>query len=135
MLDLCFWLYLANSVVLICHEIDSAYWKEWRLFGHFFGSGSDERCLGLFLALHVPMLLTVQWGLVETWRHSFAGLVLSLVLGGAGIFAFSIHAYFLKTGRPEFRVPMSMALLTTTLIVSLGQIAAAAWVLAGGPKA
>jgi len=23
------WLYLANAVLLITHEIDSAYWKEW----------------------------------------------------------------------------------------------------------
>ena len=28
MADLLLWLYLANSVLLINHEIDSAYWKE-----------------------------------------------------------------------------------------------------------
>ena len=27
-----FWIYLANAVLLISHEIDSAYWKEWDLF-------------------------------------------------------------------------------------------------------
>ncbi len=27
-----FWIYLANAVLLINHEIDSAYWKEWDLF-------------------------------------------------------------------------------------------------------
>jgi hypothetical protein len=27
-----FWLYLTNAVLLINHEIDSAYWKEWELF-------------------------------------------------------------------------------------------------------
>jgi hypothetical protein len=32
MADLLFWLYLVNSVLLINHEIDSAYWKEWDLF-------------------------------------------------------------------------------------------------------
>ena len=32
MADLLLWLYLANSVLLINHEIDSAYWKEWDLF-------------------------------------------------------------------------------------------------------
>ena len=25
-------LYLANTALLIAHEIDSAYWKEWELF-------------------------------------------------------------------------------------------------------
>jgi len=28
-----FWIYLTNSVLLINQEIDSAYWKEWKLFG------------------------------------------------------------------------------------------------------
>jgi len=27
-----FWLYMVNAVLLILHEIDSAYWKEWELF-------------------------------------------------------------------------------------------------------
>jgi hypothetical protein len=24
-----FWIYLINAILLINHEIDSAYWKEW----------------------------------------------------------------------------------------------------------
>jgi len=32
MADFLFWLYLSNSILLINHEIDSAYWKEWELF-------------------------------------------------------------------------------------------------------
>jgi hypothetical protein len=32
MSDLIFWLYLTNAVLLINHEIDSAYWKEWEIF-------------------------------------------------------------------------------------------------------
>ncbi len=31
MSDLLFWLYLTNAAILICHEIDSAYWREWEL--------------------------------------------------------------------------------------------------------
>lgn len=27
------WLYLLNAAALITHEIDSAYWREWELFG------------------------------------------------------------------------------------------------------
>ena len=30
--QLLLWLYLADAVLLITHEIDSAYWKEWNLF-------------------------------------------------------------------------------------------------------
>jgi hypothetical protein len=27
-----FWIYMINAILLISHEIDSAYWKEWELF-------------------------------------------------------------------------------------------------------
>ena len=30
--EILFWVYLTNSVLLINHEIDSAYWEEWDLF-------------------------------------------------------------------------------------------------------
>lgn len=36
-LSLLFWIYLVNAVLLINHEIDSAYWQEWKLFS------SDEK--------------------------------------------------------------------------------------------
>jgi hypothetical protein len=32
MFDLLTWIYLVNATLLIVHEIDSAYWKEWELF-------------------------------------------------------------------------------------------------------
>ena len=31
-MDLLFWTYLINAVILINHEIDSAYWQEWKFF-------------------------------------------------------------------------------------------------------
>jgi hypothetical protein len=39
-----------NAILLINHEIDSAYWKEWELFKLPGGIGG-------FLILHFPMLL------------------------------------------------------------------------------
>ena len=105
------------------------------MFDWLFGSGSDQRGLALFLALHVPVLLAVQWGLVESWQQSRTGLLFSLGLGGAGILAFVLHACFLKRGRPEFRAAMSVALLIATLIVSLAQVALAGFALAIGTGA
>ena len=49
------WVYLANAVLLILHEIDSAYWREWELFRIPGG-------IALFLALHVPLLSVVLLG-------------------------------------------------------------------------
>ena len=114
--EILFWLYLSNSVLLINHEIDSAYWKEWELFklpGGITG----------FLLIHFPLLFFVLYGLVLVAGSSSSGLIFSLILCLSGIFAFSIHTYFLKKGRNEFDKPISKFILTATLIVSIVQLA------------
>ena len=116
MFDILFWIYLLNAILLINHEIDSAYWKEWELFKLPGG-------ITLFLILHFPILFMILYGLVLIFNRSFGGLIFSLILSAGGIFAFSIHTYFLKKGRDEFRLPMSLFLLTATLIVSIVQAA------------
>jgi hypothetical protein len=115
MADLLLWLYLANSVLLINHEIDSAYWKEWELFklpGGITG----------FLLLHFPLLLFIFYGLILVSRHSASGFIFSLILCFGGIFAFVIHTYFLRKGRSEFNKPLSKFILVATLFVSIIQL-------------
>jgi hypothetical protein len=100
---------------LINHEIDSAYWKEWELFklpGDITG----------FLLIHFPVLLFVLYGLILVSRQTFSGMIFSLILCFGGIFAFSIHTYFLKNGRKEFDTPISKLILVATLIVSIVQL-------------
>jgi hypothetical protein len=116
MWDILFWVYLSNAVLLILHEIDSAYWKEWELFRLPGGVTG-------FLLVHIPILPLVLYGLVLVSQRTFAGLVLSVILGLAGVFAFSIHMYFIRQGRDEFKSPISVAILLATLAVSLVQAA------------
>ena len=114
MKDILFWLYLVNSVLLINHEIESAYWHEWKLFklpGDITG----------FLIVHFPLLFLVLYGLVLLYQQTMSGLVISLLLSLSGVFAFTIHLYFIKQGRPEFKLPVSIAILVATLVVSLFQ--------------
>ena len=108
------WLYLLNATILIDHEIDSAYWKEWKLF-HLPGGEAG------FLLLHIPLLMPVLYGLVLADRGMFAGLILSLVVSVSGLLAFSIHTFFLHRGHPEFKTPVSLGLLWMILLVSLAQ--------------
>ena len=108
------WIYLTNSVLLIIHEIDSAYWKEWDLFklpGGITG----------FLIIHFPLIFLILYGLIQVFLYSFTGLIFSLVLSSAGVFAFTIHMLFIKRGRHEFKVPISLLILTATLVVSVVQ--------------
>ena len=115
MFDILFWIYLVNAVLLINHEIDSAYWREWKLFKLPGG-------ISFFLLLHFFILFIVLLGLIQVFQESLAGLWLSLVLALGGIFAFSIHMYFLKKGRDEFKLPVSLFILISLLPVSLVQL-------------
>ena len=112
--EILFWIYLANAILLINHEIDSAYWKEWDLFRLPGGISG-------FLLIHFPLLFLVLYGLVQVYQGSFSGLVFSLALSIAGIFAFSIHLFFIKRGRNEFKTPVSLFILSATLLVSIVQ--------------
>lgn len=115
MSDILFWLYMINSILLINHEIDSAYWKEWELFkipGDITG----------FLLLHFPLLFFVLYGLVLVSSGSASGLIFSLILCLSGIFTFSIHIYGLKKGRKEFDKPISKIILTLIVFVSVFQL-------------
>jgi hypothetical protein len=122
MADLLLWLYLANSVLLINHEIDSAYWKEWELFKLPGG-------LTGFLLLHFPLLLLILWGLILVCRHTSWGLIFSFVLCFGGLFAFTVHTYFIGKGRAEFNKPISKLILVAILIVSLVQLATTLYVM------
>lgn len=115
--NLLFWVYLINSVVLINHEIDSAYWQEWKLL-----NPKDEKGINGFLILHIPMLFALLLGLVLVYDYKFAGYIISLIISGSGLFAFVFHFYHLRKGRQEFNTAISKGLLFSTLIISIFQI-------------
>ncbi len=108
------YLYLLNLALLFTHEIDSAYWKEWELFGIPGG-------IQVFLVLNFLLLLVALIGFGELARGTRTGQVLSLLVAAAGVFAFCIHAYFILTGHPEFTLPASLVLLASILVVSITQ--------------
>lgn len=109
-----FWLYLINAVLLINHEIESAYWREWELFRLPGGISG-------FLVIHFPLLFVVLYGMVMVYQQSRAGLIISLFLCAGGIFAFCIHSYFIRKGGQEFTLPISRLILLATSMVSLVQ--------------
>jgi hypothetical protein len=121
-LKILFWLYLINAILLINHEIDSAFWKEWELFKLPGGIAG-------FLILHFPILFLILYGLVLVYRQSFAGLIISLILCAGGIFAFCIHTVFIRKGRHEFNTPVSRIILTLLLSISILQAAVTIYIL------
>jgi hypothetical protein len=106
-------LYVLLAALLIVHEIDSAYWQEWRLFGLPGG-------VQAFVALHLPLVAVVLVGLERLATGHRSGPAFALLLAAAGVLTVAIHGAFLLAGREEFRLPLSLVLLAATLPASLG---------------
>ncbi|MBD1860080.1 DUF6713 family protein [Trichocoleus desertorum] len=67
-------IYLANATVLLCHQIEAAYWHEWNLFALPGG-------IQLFVLLNIPIVLVILWGFGAVIRNSASGTIYSWVLG------------------------------------------------------
>lgn len=108
------WLYLANAAALILHQIDAAYWHEWELFGIPGGNQVN-------LILNLPIVILVLYGHQALAQGQAVGLRLYWLLVVTGLFTVSIHSYFLMQGSEAFWQPVSVAILTATLLLSLAQ--------------
>ena len=108
-------LYIANFALLITHEIDSAFWHEWNLFGIPGG-------IQVFLILNFILIAVFLIGMEKVVRGERGAKAFSYLLAACGIFAFTIHTVFIMLGNPEFRLPISIAILVLILIVSVLQI-------------
>ncbi|MDH5510158.1 MAG: hypothetical protein OEZ32_07350 [Nitrospinota bacterium] len=114
-MEIIFCLYLVNLVLLINHEIDAAYWQEWKLVNAPIGISG-------FVGLHFPLLFIFLYGLVLVEKGAAAGYPISLAMAAIGIFAPLAHAWFLWTGRPEFRSVMSIFILGAMFVMSILQL-------------
>jgi hypothetical protein len=115
MWEILIWLYLSNAIMLIIHELDSVYWKEWELF-HLPGG------INGFLIMHIPFLFVILLGLVEVSLRSLPGLFYSFILCLGGIFAFVIHNWLIRIGKPGFKTWMSTSILWMLLMLSIAQL-------------
>lgn len=109
-----FWLYLTNLTLLILHEMDSTYWKEWDLF-HLPGGQPG------FLLMHLPLWPLALYGAIQVWSGTPAGTIYAGVVAATGLIGFGLHTYFLRTGHPEFDTPISKVILWAMLLTSMAQ--------------
>jgi hypothetical protein len=83
-------LYILNATLLVLHELESAYEKEWEILQ------LPGRITG-FLLLHVPLLLLLFYGLLEVEKNSAVGMVFGVVFGIGGIIPFIVHRLVFRT--------------------------------------
>jgi hypothetical protein len=114
---LIFWntnLYWINLALLMTHEIDSAYWREWDLFGL---PGSIQG----FLIMNLILIGIALHGFRKILTGEKSGYVFALLLAISGIAAFIVHLWYLLKGYHEFAIPASLCVLAGTFVVSLVQ--------------
>ncbi|QKW56142.1 DUF6713 family protein [Stenotrophomonas sp. NA06056] len=105
--------YLATMVSLLLHQIDAAFWQEWRMFQV---PGGIQGFL-VFNLLAIGVLLhgyrQVVLGLASARRYA-------QLCGGLGIGTALIHTGFAAAGRDEFHLPLSLLTLLACLVSGCG---------------
>ena len=104
-------LYILNATLLLLHEIESAYEKEWELLN------LPGKITG-FLLLHIPIILLIFYGLLEIEKNTTIGLLFGIILGIGGIIPFAVHKIFVnKIG--HFNLMISKAVIYLNVLSGL----------------
>jgi hypothetical protein len=82
-------IYILNSTLLLLHEIESAYEKEWEILN------LPGKITG-FILLHIPVILIIFYGLIEIEKLSTVGLIAGIILGIGGLIPFFVHKVFVR---------------------------------------
>ena len=101
-------LYIVNGTLLLLHEIESAYEKEWEIFrlpGKITG----------FLLLHIPIIILLFYGLIEIEKSSTIGLIFGIIFGIGGVIPSIVHKLFFKT-HDQFNLLISNAIIYLNIL-------------------
>jgi hypothetical protein len=108
-------LYATNLALLLTHQVDAAYQREWEMMGV---PGGIEFFLIFNLAVSLPLILAYRRVVANTGRARAA----ELSLGSIGLLTIAIHATFFVLGRNEFTQAGSLLILLAIAITSVLQI-------------
>jgi hypothetical protein len=111
-INILLYLYTIVFTLLIVHEIDSAYWKEWEMFNLPGG-------IQLFNFIHIVLIPPLLLGYGEIIKGTRKGIVFSILTGFLGLFAFVIHSIFFTIGYNQFDNPTSISILFLLLMASV----------------
>ena len=115
-------LYIVNATLLLLHEIESAYEKEWEILklpGGITG----------FLLMHVPIIMLLFYGLIEIEQHTPLGFIFGILFGIGGVIPVVVHKIIVKTP-DRFSLPISNSIIYLNIISGLGLLVVSAGKLA-----
>lgn len=106
--------YILNATILLLHEIESAYEKEWdilKLPGKITG----------FLLMHIPILFLLFWGLIEIYEQTTTGMVIGIIAGFGGLIPFIVHKLLVRRAG-HFDRPISNIIIFLNIITGIGTV-------------
>jgi hypothetical protein len=116
-------IYIINASLLLLHEIESAYVKEWEILklpGKITG----------FLLLHIPILSVLFWGAIELGKQTTAGNVIALIAGVGGLIPFFVHKLLVKK-KGYFESGISNSIIYLNVLTGMVTVVFAALLLSG----
>ena len=103
-----------NLSLVMAHQADAAYWKEWEMFGLPGG-------IQLFTLFNFAAFLLLLWLFSALISRRRTGLRGSFLIAGLSGVVLPIHAAFAFAGFTEFQLPVSIAVIIGTFVASIWQ--------------
>jgi hypothetical protein len=107
--------FATNIILLILHEMDAVYWKEWRIL---FGIDDDGKGRNVFLLAHIPFFMILLFALI--YSETTFGRVVLLITGLFLIVHYFLHRKALL--QKLFAEKVSFGIISAMLIGSIFQI-------------
>ena len=103
-----------NLSLVMAHQADAAYWKEWEMFGLPGG-------IQLFTLFNLAAFLLLLWLFSAVISRKRTGLHGSFLIAGLSGTVFPIHSEFAFAGFTAFHMPVSIAVIIGTFVTSIWQ--------------
>lgn len=110
-------LYILTSSLLVTHQIDAAYWREWEMFN----LPGGIQFFDLFNLAVVPILLL---GLRAVVLNRKSGLNYCLFASTLGLATLLIHLGFALAGFKQFNLPISVTIIGACGVCGLALLVA-----------
>jgi len=104
-------LYILNATLLILHEIESGYEKEWEIL-------KLPGEITSFLIIHIPIIYILLYGLLEIDQLSNTGIILVLITGLGGIIPFLVHKIIIKK-EESFNLLISKIIIYSNVLTGI----------------
>ncbi|MFZ3186322.1 MAG: DUF6713 family protein [Pseudomonas sp.] len=106
--------YFLTLCLLILHQIDAAFWREWEMF--YLPGGVQ-----FYLVFNILIIPVVLLGYKHVVQSDAKAIVFAELCASLGVLIFVIHSGFALAGFEQFHLPLSMAIILLCLLSSLWQ--------------